>query len=263
MIDGRARRAGAAILAWAGDRSPATRRGIALALTILVHLLMLLAVLLQRGIIVPRDDSGGLKTFALPAPGEKTAAAAKTRQKSAERRTESHKEAEKETRPPTPRPPVTVPLPSEVKAPSFIPMSRDEFASADLARRPQQGPSLGNGSGSAGGGGGQMSGPGQGPGGVQLYEAQWYRRPTHAELDGYLPADPSREGWGLVACRTIADYQVDNCQTLGESPVGSGFARAVRQAAWQFRVIPPRVDGKAMIGAWVRIRIDYTQLAAQ
>jgi hypothetical protein len=78
-----------------------------------------------------------------------------------------------------------------------------------------------------------------------------------------MPANPPPVGWGLVACRTVEDFHVENCQTIGESPLGSGFAKAVRQAAWQFLVRPPRIDGKPQVGAWVRIRIDYTQRGAE
>ena len=66
----------------------------------------------------------------------------------------------------------------------------------------------------------------------------------------------------LVACQTIERYHVENCQILSESPPGSGLARAVRLAAWQFLVLPPRVNGKVMVGSWVRIRIDYNRVPA-
>lgn len=87
-------------------------------------------------------------------------------------------------------------------------------------------------------------------------------RPTDAELRTYVPAHAPRGGWGLIACRTAERYRVEDCYTIGESPLGSGFAKAVRDAAWQFMVLPPRVNGRPMVGSWVRIRIDYSTLAA-
>lgn len=97
---------------------------------------------------------------------------------------------------------------------------------------------------------------GTAPNGEPLYAAAWYREPSDDELRGYL-STASGPGWGLVACRTAPDYRVEDCVGLDEFPNGSQITRAVLAAAWQFRVRPPRRGGKPLVGAWVRIRIDY------
>jgi protein TonB len=84
------------------------------------------------------------------------------------------------------------------------------------------------------------------------------REPSNAELRTYLPSAGVEAGsWALIACQTIAHNRVENCAQLGESPRGSGLSKAMRLAAWQFLVRPPRIGGKPMVGAWVRIRIDF------
>jgi len=97
---------------------------------------------------------------------------------------------------------------------------------------------------------------GTAPNGEPLYAAAWYREPSDDELRGYL-ATASGPGWGLIACRTAPDYRVEDCVGLDEYPAGSQIERAVLAAAWQFKVRPPRLGGRQMVGAWVRIRIDY------
>ncbi len=97
---------------------------------------------------------------------------------------------------------------------------------------------------------------GRGPHGEVLYAVEWAREPTNAELDGYLPHNPT-DGWGEIACKTIPGNRVDDCVEVGQSP-GSHLASAVRQAAWQFHIRPPRKNGRALIGEWILVHIDYT-----
>ena len=152
---------------------------------------------------------------------------------------------------------VTKPAP----ALNMIIVSKDVLVATDKAMNaPHAGRSESAGSGAEGNAqaSGSGKGAGTGPGGETLYNAEWYREPTNAELAGYMPKNGQNEGWGEVACRTVANFQVEDCVELGQSPPGSGFARAVRQAAWQFRVRPPRVGDRRLVGAWVRIRITYS-----
>lgn len=167
-----------------------------------------------------------------------------------EKRRESRKPVQQEAQVKVPVPPVEQPAAAEKPAFTFLKMSSADMAAADIGGMRHAG-------NSAPASGGAVYGPGEGPGGAILYNADWFREPTDAQLGGYLPASAPRQGWGMIACQTLEHYKVDNCQILGESPRGSGFGRAVLDAAWQFQVIPPRINGKPQLGTWVRIRIDY------
>lgn len=161
---------------------------------------------------------------------------------------------------PTPKPPpVILPVkptiapprqPAEKPSP-WIEMSKAEMAASDIGKMPKV----------ASGGAGDSQVVGHGPNGETLYAAEWAREPTNAELAGYMPRNVL-EGYGLIACKTIAGNRVEDCIELEQSPRGSHLASAVRQAAWQFRVRPPRKGGKPMIGSWVRIRIDYSVVSS-
>jgi protein TonB len=104
---------------------------------------------------------------------------------------------------------------------------------------------------------------GKAPNGEPLYAAEWYRRPRDAELAPYRSRRALGPGWGQIICRTIANHRVEDCQEVGESPRGSGYAGGVRQAAWQFLVRAPRVGGKELVGTWVSIRITYSNAAEE
>jgi protein TonB len=147
------------------------------------------------------------------------------------------------------KPTIAVAPPTPEKPAPWIEMSKDELAAADISNLPRQG------AGSAG----DSEIVGKGPHGEVLYAAEWARHPTDAELGGYLPRN-SPDGFGLIACRTIPGDRVDDCIELDQQPRGSHLASAVRQAAWQFRIRPPRKNGVPLVGSWVSIRIDYERV---
>ncbi len=154
----------------------------------------------------------------------------------------------------TPKPAaILVPEPI-VELPMMV-VSSDVFRASDISRirsspREETGPELAAGDGDRS--------IGDGPGGAKVYQAEWYREPTEAEINGYLPKNLRQSGWAMIICQTIADYRVEDCREIDERPIGSGLARSMRQAAWQFRVRPTRINGKPQIGTWVRIRFDLT-----
>ncbi|HEX7693758.1 MAG TPA: hypothetical protein VF409_04670 [Sphingomonas sp.] len=160
------------------------------------------------------------------------------------------------TPPKTPLPPVIVPpkVPTPQALPGVLPI---QLGATDISKLKSSAASDDTGS-DAGPDSKLAYGPGEGPGGQPLYNAEWYREPSDAELNGYLPRGAPPNSWALIACQTVPKFHVENCRSLGESPMGSGLARAMREAAWQFLVRPPRRGGKVLVGAWVKIRIDFT-----
>ncbi|HEY5722094.1 MAG TPA: hypothetical protein VIT45_07210 [Allosphingosinicella sp.] len=98
---------------------------------------------------------------------------------------------------------------------------------------------------------------GTAPNGEPLYAAAWYREPEDKMLGDYL-STARGPGWGLIACRTASGFRVVDCVGIDEYPRGSQIMRSVLAAAWEFRVRPPQRGGVPLVGAWVRIRIDYS-----
>ena len=109
---------------------------------------------------------------------------------------------------------------SPVWPPQIIKLSRKEFAASDISKMAQHP------AGDTGGGqdSGAAAGAGEGPGGAHLYNAEWFREPTHAELVTYMPNGGAPGSWGMIVCRTIDNNRVEDCRELAESPLGSGLA---------------------------------------
>jgi protein TonB len=169
----------------------------------------------------------------------------------------------------TPPPPQAQALPqvaqvAPVQPPAaIIPVSPQQMKSFDISNLPKRpdapaGPTIGPAYTPAFGDSKRV---GTAPNGSPMYAAAWYREPTDQELAGYL-STAHGPGWGLITCKTVADFRVEDCVGLDEYPEGSQILRAVLAAAWQFRVRPPRVGGVSQVGDWVRIRIDYTERPA-
>ena len=225
------------------DRPPLRRRASGLALAIAVNLVLILVLLGMSKFAPMARHASETLTIDLQ-PESKSSASPAEEQKPVE-------EPRVKPRPVVKPPPIILPVKPTIAPPPpqpWIEMTHEEMAAADVRNLPK----AGAGAGSAG----DSEVVGKGPHGETLYAAEWAREPTDAELGGYLPRNV-QDGWGLIACRTVAGNRVEDCVELGQSPAGSHLASAVRQAAWQFRVRPPRKNGQGMVGEWVRIRIDY------
>ena len=234
----------------ASPRARAVSFVLALAACALVFVTMI-----RMGAFTSFGEPGGARLVAI----DLGASADKGEEKSAEPEKKTQEKAETADAIATVRPvaPPRVPIPGKVAWPEgFIELTSKDYAATDIGKMQRATP--GGAAGAAGGSAG-AEGAGDGPGGVRLHNAQWYRKPTDAEIGPYLPASRQPGAWATIACRTIEKFHVEDCQELDESPRGSGLARALRQASWQFLVRPPRVNGKSQVGEWVRIRFDFTR----
>lgn len=223
------------------------RRTAALALVVGAH--VLLVFMLLRLAPPPTPPAPPVTTFELiPDPQARTETVAKPKR-------ERRQPAPPAPAQPLPPPPIDLPY----KIDGLITITREDYAAADIAKLPShRREAAGDEAATA-----SVETAATGPNGERLYNAEWYRRPTDAELSYYLPAGVPRPSWAMIACQTVDDYRVDNCVELGQSTPGVALAAAIREAAWQFRVWPPRIGGRPLVGAWVRIRIDFTEVPAK
>lgn len=245
------------------------RRAISLGLTIAAHLLIVWLLLHLAPVFDTMKEPGRSLTVNMLPVGDNNATATKSAKAPARAARASRRTAPDP--PAAPKPPAEdtpVPPPVETPFPGYLVLTRNDFAASDVGKMPSRnsggsaGKQLAAADGQGDGDAGDSSAAaGIGPGGQRLYAAEWYVEPAQSQLSPYLPKEVPLGAWAEIACRTAANYRVEDCVQLGDSRAGSGLARSIREAAWQFKVRPPRINGKAQIGAWVRIRIDFTKSA--
>lgn len=242
-----------------GEYRPDPKRRALAIIAALVLELLLIALLLSLGLQDPDQPEAGptlVRFQARSAPGspEDTpeAESEDVQQPEPAERPRAEPEAADQPSIPSPRPAEPSPSAPVVQvAPSSFDLSKVKTPSPPRAAA--SGPPVGP---PDTGSSGDTPRVGTAPNGEPLYAASWYREPRPGELRGYL-STASGPGWGLIACRTVPDFRVEDCVALEEYPSGSNINRAVLAAAWQFRVRPPRLGGQYQVGTWVRIRIDY------
>jgi len=231
------------------------RRGWGFAIALLLEALIIIAIL-SLSIRSGSTASGNrrLNTFSLEAQLESASS------DQSQTKTPTAQNQPRAFTPPIPKallPPVN-PVQAPPPSPDFIKVSKSEFDAMDLSKLPAGGGGAGDNKGIGQGSKGMM-GPGLGPSGAQLYPVAWLREPYDSELAPYLaaikriPPGASAD----IACRMAEHNRVENCQIIGENPRGTGLAKALRLAAWQFLVKPPRINNKPQLGVWVRIHFDF------
>ncbi|QGN53700.1 hypothetical protein GKE62_03215 [Novosphingobium sp. Gsoil 351] len=235
-------------------------RAVSAFLSAAIIVLAALLAIYQTGAVAKFGKGVSLTAFDVASTGSAPKAAQAVPQK-----IEKASKTDSRPRSPMPKPRITIPNPQaptneDFGVPGFIHLTRAEMKAADIGNRKgaKSGTALAEGNGDS-----AAPGSGDGPGGARLYNPDWFREPTSAQLAGYLPKRNPGEGWGMIACQTAERHRVENCEILGESPGGSGYGRAVLDAAWQFQVIPPRINARSQIGAWVRIKITYSERGAR
>ena len=232
------------------EQTPPARRASGFALALGLNLLLLLALLGIGGVrpIAMKDDGG---TLVFDVAREDEAAAPQP-----ETQVQRPKQLEQRQRPVVPPPEIVLPVPPTITPPEtnidLVEMTREELSTTDKAMAESSKAVASAGTGV----GGDSAVVGKGPRGETLYAAEWLREPTRQEINHYLPANAS-PGYGVIACKTYPRFRVDDCYRMGSVPASSQLDKVLLNAAWQFKIRPPRKNGQPMIGEWVRIRFDY------
>ena len=234
------------------DHAERRRRLVSMALTIAIHIALLLLLLTLAPPLKRIIKSGGMQliTFSTTPDAQEQTARSST--------SKTHRAHPTAQPPAAVVPPPKIVLPDKA-APWVLTPGLERFDVRQLpqAQAPRQQASDASATDEANADSGDHPAA-YGPGGLPLYDVDWYREPTGTELAFYLKKARPGPGFALIGCRTAARYHVVDCFPIDETP-GSGLARAMVEASWQFQVLPPRIGTRQQLGTGVRIRFDFTE----
>ncbi|MDF2381909.1 TonB family protein [Nostoc ellipsosporum NOK] len=94
----------------------------------------------------------------------------------------------------------------------------------------------------------------------RLFPASWAEVPSQRLLGKHNPPRARYEGvsgGALLACRVLPSRRLADCAVLRETPEGYGFGKAALEAAADFRVNPPMLDGQAVAGGRVAVPVAF------
>lgn len=225
--------------------SPRARRVLAFAIVALVHLLLAVVLLTVN----PEFAKMGKQVVAMELLPDLEPPASKAAEKKAEKVVEQ---------PVRPTEIIPEPIVKMQRPPSEPLFEKQLFEAVDITKLPNVKDESAGGVPAGNGRSDSPVAPGKGPGGATLYVAEWEREPTDQELSYYVKDKARNGGQALIACRTVARNRVEDCYQIEEQPRGSGLARSLIEASWQFRVRPPRVNNEPQVGTWVQILFTYT-----
>jgi len=233
--------------------SPQKSRYVSLLLSVAICALLLLAILSMAGVAIQTGTPANQFTAIKLTPPPKEVLQAHAGAKSKPKATTVPHQAQAAIKLP---PHVDIKNPNKVEwPPGFIHMSHADLANSDISNIHSAAPG-GNGNSNGGGGG---KGGDNGPGESTFYNVEWYRKPPKNALENYMRPGQNPGRMATIECRMIENYHVDDCHEVSEVPRGSGMARVLREASWQFQVRPPRLDGKPLLGTRVHITYTFTE----
>ena len=109
-----------------------------------------------------------------------------------------------------------------------------------------------------GSGNGEVAAP-SGP--ARIDKPSWIQMPTADQMERHYPRralENGTTGSAVLRCAVTITGNVSACSVISETPAGEGFGAAALKLSRYFRMSPKAVDGKAVGGAIVDVKLAFT-----